>query len=89
MALTSFLLESGFCKSQIDASVFIFNHDGITCYFMVYVDDIVLTGNNSPFIAKFVEMLATRLSVKDLGHLNRFLDVEIIPTKYGIFLNCR
>ena len=87
MALTSFLLESGFRKSQADASLFIFNHDGITCYFMVYVDDIVLTGNNSLFIAKFVEMLATKFSVKDLGHLNHFLGVEIIPTKSGLFLS--
>jgi len=54
---------------------------------MVYVDNIVLTGNNSPFIAKFVDLLAHRFSIKDFGQLNHFLGVEIIPTKAGLFLS--
>lgn len=87
MALTSFLLETGFRKSQEDASLFIYNRDGIICYFIVYVDDIVLTGNNPTFIAKFVEMLSKQFSIKDLGQLSNFLGVEIIPTKSGLFLS--
>lgn len=54
---------------------------------MVYVDDIVLTGNNPSFLNKFVIDLSTRFSLKDLGHLNHLLGVEIISTKDGMFLS--
>ncbi|KAJ9556427.1 hypothetical protein OSB04_011041 [Centaurea solstitialis] len=87
LALTSFLLEFGFCKSLADASLFIYNREGVTCYFLVYVDDIVLTGNNPNFLNNFVTTLASRFSLKDLGQLSNFLGVEIIPTKDGLFLS--
>ena len=54
---------------------------------MVYVDDIVVTGNNPIFINNFVTTLASRFSLKDLGQLSQFLGVEIISTKDGMFLS--
>jgi hypothetical protein len=46
--LSNFLLSIGFYASKVDTSLFILivNHD-IICYMFVYVDDILLTGNNS------------------------------------------
>jgi len=46
--LSNFLLSIGFYVSKVDTSLFILimNHD-IICYMFVYVDDILLTGNNS------------------------------------------
>ncbi|KAL4582707.1 hypothetical protein LXL04_007266 [Taraxacum kok-saghyz] len=87
LALTSFFVESGFKKSLADASLFIYNHDNVTCYFLVYVYDIVLTGNNQEFLDKFVTNLSSKFSLKDLVHLNHFLGVEIISTKDGLFLS--
>lgn len=57
------------------------------CYFMVYIGDIALTGNNSSFVTKFFDMLANIFSIKDLGQLSHFLGIEIIPTKFGLFLS--
>ncbi|KAL8127784.1 hypothetical protein AgCh_014637 [Apium graveolens] len=54
IALKKIFLESGFKNSLADASLFIYNNGGIICYFLVYVDDIVLTGNNSLFLDKFI-----------------------------------
>lgn len=54
---------------------------------MVCVEDILIIGNNSPFLSKFVDLLANRFSIKDQGHLNHFLGIEIIPTKTGLFLS--
>ncbi|KAJ9566234.1 hypothetical protein OSB04_002200 [Centaurea solstitialis] len=70
--LTTFLLQSGFKKSLADASLFIYSCGDIMCYFMVYVDDIVITGNNNSFLDRFVDTLARRFSV--------------IPTNTGLFL---
>lgn len=87
MELTQFLLTFGFRKSMADASLFIYTHDSVTCYFMVYVDDIVLTGNNSTFLTHFINTLATRFSIKDLGPLHHFLGIEVLPTSTGLFLS--
>ena len=87
MELTSFLLTCGFRKSRADASLFIYNHDSILCLFMVYVDDIVLTGNNTAFLDHFISTLANRFSIKDLGPLHHFLGIEVIPTTNGLFLS--
>ncbi|KAI3526642.1 hypothetical protein L1887_05902 [Cichorium endivia] len=85
--LTSFLLSCGFRKSQADASLFIYNHSNVLCFFMVYVDDIVLTGNNTNFLNQFIQSLANRFSIKDLGALHHFLGIEVIPTSHGLFLS--
>ncbi|CAH9096769.1 unnamed protein product [Cuscuta europaea] len=89
LELTRFLLSVGFKKSRADASLFIYSCDGILLYFMVYVDDIILIGNSSSAIEKFISQLTSRFSVKDLGALNHFLGIEVIPTKDGLFLSQR
>ena len=62
-------------------------HDGsILVYCLVYVDDLILTGNNSTFVASIIDQLGQKFSIKDLGSLHFFLDVEVIPTKDGLFL---
>lgn len=55
---------------------------GVKKYFLVYVDDLVLTGNSRQEMRKFVEQLSIRFSLKDLGQLNFFLGVEAIHTKW-------
>ncbi|KAD1131215.1 hypothetical protein E3N88_43243 [Mikania micrantha] len=85
--LTQFLLRFGFRKSLADASLFIYQHQTVTCYFMVYVDDIVLTGNDSHFLDHFIQALNQQFSIKDLGMLHHFLGVEVIPTTTGLFLS--
>ncbi|KAJ0580022.1 putative RNA-directed DNA polymerase [Helianthus annuus] len=87
MELTKFLLDFGFRKSQADPSLFIYNNDGLVCFFLVYVDDIVLTGNSPVFVQKVVDALASRFSIKDLGILHHFLGIEVIPTSKGLFLS--
>nr|XP_043615796.1 uncharacterized protein LOC122587696 [Erigeron canadensis] len=87
MELTSFLTDFGFIKSHADASLFIYNHGDTKCYFLVYVDDIILTSNNNKFLDHFVPSIASRFSVKDLGYPSQFLGVELIPTTNGLFLS--
>ena len=53
---------------------------------MVYVDDIVITGNNNTFLDRFIDALARRFSVKDLRSLHYFLGIEVTPTNTGLFL---
>ena len=62
-------------------------HVGSTlAYCLVYVDDLIITGNNSVFVASIIDHLGQKFSIKDLGSLHFFLGVEVIPTAVGLFL---
>ncbi|CAF2200969.1 unnamed protein product, partial [Brassica napus] len=84
--LKRFLLSSGFKNSLADASLFIYNQNGTLLYMLVYVDDIVLTGNNIQQMERFIKALSTRFSLKDLGSLSYFLGIEAHRTSHGLLL---
>nr|GEX05958.1 retrovirus-related Pol polyprotein from transposon TNT 1-94 [Tanacetum cinerariifolium] len=85
--LKGFLVSSGFTNSVADTSMFIYKSHGVIVYFIVYVDDIIITGNSTSFIDKFVQQLHDRFTLKDLGKLHRFLGVEVISTTSRNFLS--
>ncbi|XP_019427217.1 PREDICTED: uncharacterized protein LOC109335536 [Lupinus angustifolius] len=85
--LHSFLLSYGCVNSKSDPSLFIYFKGTIKLYTLVYVDDILITGNNYQAIQKCVSTLATVFSIKDLGYIHFFLGVEVIPTSQGLFLS--
>ena len=53
---------------------------------LVYVDDIILTGNNNDHFKLFIDQLSTRFSLKDLGNLSYFLGMEALRTSKGLLL---
>uniref|UniRef100_A0A2N9F5Y1 CCHC-type domain-containing protein n=1 Tax=Fagus sylvatica TaxID=28930 RepID=A0A2N9F5Y1_FAGSY len=85
-ALKQALLEFGFINAKSDSSLFVFHDGSILAYCLVYVDDLILTGNNSTFVTSIIDQLGQKFSLKDLGPLHFFLGVEVIPTKEGLFL---
>ncbi|XP_019089068.1 PREDICTED: uncharacterized protein LOC109127923 [Camelina sativa] len=56
---------------------------------MVYVDDIIVTGNDNVLLSLMLESLATRFSVKDHEPLSYFLGIEATRTAAGLHLNQR
>ncbi|KAI4305263.1 hypothetical protein L6164_028637 [Bauhinia variegata] len=77
----------GFQKSRSDASLFVFKRGELTAYFLVYVDDLLLTGNSSKFLNEFQSALSLKFSLKDLGFPSYFLGMEVLPTTFGLILN--
>ena len=55
----------------------------------VYVDDIVITGDDVEEIKKLKERLGRAFEVKDLGPLRYFLGIEIARPSRGIILTQR
>lgn len=86
-ALKSFITSCGFTTSRSDPSLFIYSSGGIIAYFLVYVDDLLLTGNNPKFLCNFIDSLSKRFSLKNLGKPHYFLGVELIPTSVGMLLS--
>ena len=76
--LSQFLITSRFCNSHADMSLFVFHTNGIIMYLLVYVDDIIIICDNDTVVQEFIQLLAHRFSIKDLGHLNYFLGLEVI-----------
>ena len=87
--LHKFLLASGFQNSLADTSLFILKHGGHLIYLLVYVDDIIITGDNDGFVQQFVTLLSQQFSLKDLGQLSYFLGVEVISHLHGLLLSQR
>ncbi|GKA60577.1 ribonuclease H-like domain-containing protein [Tanacetum coccineum] len=71
--LTQTLVECGFKQSKSDYSLFTKSEKGNFLALLVYVDDIIVTGNNVDEIEKFKEFLRTTFQIKDLGKLNQFM----------------
>lgn len=87
--LPSFLLSLGFVNSLADTSLFILCRETQTIYLLIYVDDILITGNTPSGIARVLTLLAERFSVKDAEDLNYFLGIEAHRTPQGLHLSPR
>lgn len=55
----------------------------------MYVDDIILTGNDHVGIQKIKHQLSVEFEVKDLGSLRYFLGMEVARTKNSMCISQR
>ena len=80
----------GYSQCQIDHTLFIkHTSGGKTTVLIVYVDDIILTGDDEEEIQKLKKFLATEFEIKDLGSLKYFLGMEIARSRKGIAVSQR
>ncbi|GMP41364.1 hypothetical protein CsSME_00011497 [Camellia sinensis var. sinensis] len=81
------MLRYGFKQSQADHTLFVKHslHGQMTTL-IVYVDDIVLTGDDVEEVPRLKEYLANEFEIKDIGSLKYFLGIEVIQSKDGIFI---
>ena len=52
----------------------------------LYVDDLIITGNNENMILAFKSDMMRRYEINDIGLLHYFLEIEIKSRKDGIFI---
>ena len=76
-------------KSKSDHSVFYNNSQVGIILLVVYVDDIIIIGNDMTDISSLKSFLHGQFHTKDLGMLKYFLFVEVMRSKHGIFLSQR
>ncbi|XP_021995975.1 uncharacterized mitochondrial protein AtMg00810-like [Helianthus annuus] len=77
----------GFKGSKTDPSLFIYSSKGTLLYMLVYVDDIILTGNNPSLIDQVIHSLGTTFAIQDLGSLSYFLGVEVVHQGSNLILS--
>nr|GEV58209.1 putative zinc finger, CCHC-type [Tanacetum cinerariifolium] len=67
---------------RVDTSLFIYNDNSCVMYLLVYVDDLILTGNDEAAITSFISGLNREFAIKDLGAGLPFLE----PTLHRSFV---
>ncbi|GJS11810.1 ribonuclease H-like domain-containing protein [Tanacetum coccineum] len=75
------VVENDFKQSVHDHSLYTKESGGSFVSLLVYVDDIVLTSNDSNEINKVKTFLKSKFKIKDLGELKYFLGIEVLKTK--------
>lgn len=64
---TQALLAFGFRQSNADHSLFTFAKGGTYTLALIYVDDVILAGDNDEVILRVKQYLNEKFSIKDLG----------------------
>ncbi|KAI0526984.1 hypothetical protein KFK09_002580 [Dendrobium nobile] len=85
--LTKFLQHLGFQFSTADPSLLIFNRDNIKVFILIYVDDILITGNNTAKMTEILQHLRSKFSLKQLGDISLYLGIQVIKNTSGYFLS--
>ena len=80
------LLHLGFEASMADSSLFVYHSQQIIIYLLVYVDDIIITGNSSSQVSHLITALSQAFELKDLGALSYFLGIQIMPSRFRLTL---
>lgn len=84
--LSNALKAAGFHQSWSDYSLFVRSRHGNFVALLVYVDDVILAGNNLHEIEETKQFLSQCFKLKDLGQLKYFLGIEVARSKRGITL---
>lgn len=86
--LGSTLIQMGFQTSKCDPSLFTFAGGSHRVMMLVYVDDIIITGDHLPLIQGLTSKLNDQFALKQLGDLEYFLGIEVQRLKDGsLFLS--
>ncbi|CAL5418427.1 unnamed protein product [Camellia sinensis] len=83
------MLRFGYKQSNADHTMFVKRHANKVTVLIVYVDDIVVTGNDEEEVTHLKMLLAKEFEIKDLGSLRYFLGIEVARSDKGIFLSQR
>ncbi|KAJ0733050.1 putative RNA-directed DNA polymerase [Helianthus annuus] len=84
--LVKVLVDIGFKQSLCDHSLFVLNKSNVFLVLLVYVDDIVITGNNESEISRVKQTLSESFKIKDLGILKYFLGIEVLYENQSVCL---
>ena len=83
---SSTISHLGYMANHYDSALFLRRTDKGTILLLLYVDDMIITGNDLSGIQELKNFLSQQFEMKDLGHLNYFLGLEITHSTDGIYI---
>lgn len=69
--------------------MFLYNNGTQFVAALIYVDDVILAGNDTDKIQKIKSYLDSRFNIKDLGPIEYFLGIEVERSEEGLVLSQR
>ena len=79
----------GYVQSNSDHTLFLKRHKGKLTALIIYIDDMIVTGDDQAEMQNLQKYLASEFEMKSLGDLKYFLGIEVARSKHGIFLSQR
>ena len=76
----------GYMASHYDSALFLRRTDKGTILLLLYVDDMIITGDDLSDIQELKDFLNQQFEMKDLGHLSYFLGLEITHFTNGLYI---
>eukprot|EP00253_Pinus_taeda_P035853 PITA_35853 len=85
--IDSYLLENGFENCEGEPTLYIKENDGKILIVVLYVDDVIFTGNDDYLIKNFKAVMKEEFEMTDMGLLRYFLGIEVEQSENGIFIS--
>ncbi|TYK01779.1 Cysteine-rich RLK (RECEPTOR-like protein kinase) 8 [Cucumis melo var. makuwa] len=87
---TTFVKSQGYSQGHSDHTLFTkVSETGKIAVLIVYVDDIVLSGDDQAEISQLKQRMGNEFEIKNLGNLKYFLGMELARSKEGISVSQR
>jgi Reverse transcriptase (RNA-dependent DNA polymerase) len=83
------MIGMGYQQINVDHIVFYQQHGDHTTILVVYVDDMIITGDDNGEIAQLKAKLGKEFEVKDLEQFKYFIGIEVAHGAEGIVLTQR
>lgn len=83
------LLGLNFKQSKSNHSLFLHKHGNTFIAILIYVDNVIIVGNDANKIQEIKRCLHSKFSIKDLGVIKYFLGIEVAKTSNGLVLSQR
>nr|GEX27627.1 putative ribonuclease H-like domain-containing protein [Tanacetum cinerariifolium] len=85
--LSTYLLDNGFQKGEIDKTLFIKRHKGDILMVQVYVDDIIFGSTKKGICLAFEKLMHEKFLMSSIGELTFFLGLQVKQKKDGTFIS--
>nr|GEV56484.1 putative ribonuclease H-like domain-containing protein [Tanacetum cinerariifolium] len=85
--LSTYLLDNGFHRGQIDKTLFIKRFKGDILLVQVYVDDIIFRSTRKEMCTEFEKMMHKKFQMSSMGELIFFLGLQVTQKDNGIFIS--
>ncbi|CAL9006618.1 unnamed protein product, partial [Prunus brigantina] len=88
--IDSYFMEHEFQRCPYEHTLYVKNNQqGDVVIVCLYVDDLIITGNNMRLVVEFREALASQFEMTDMGLMCYFLGIEVKQTEQGTFISQR
>ncbi|GJZ14263.1 putative ribonuclease H-like domain-containing protein [Tanacetum coccineum] len=85
--LSTYLLDNGFYRGQIDKTLFIKRVKDDILLVQVYVDDIIFGSTKKSLCTDFKQIMHKRFQMSSIGELTFFLGLQVKQKEDGIFIS--